>query len=330
MALLGNLPHKPLNSQYILTVAARFFTTQSPNFNTFPDIPTSAYYDDEVNAAGRSRDFDGLCHLLNKRVKDHCCNTTNTFKFITSTDASLSLLDDLCRTLARLDNGFARKSAYDSLIARLCKLQRVDEALRVVEMMARGNYGLNACSFHPLLNVVTRKKRMEEAWGVVDLMRRLGAPPDLTAYNYLLMAYCFSGELDPTAAVLKRIEEEGMRADTRTYDALVLGACKAGKVEGALVLLRRMVDDGVPMQLSTHVYVIDSLLSAGFYDQAVKFVRSFSGRDTWLDKENFGSLANRLIKLKRFDKAKQVLDEMKSRGLDIGDKLKEKYEIIYC
>ncbi|PQP97746.1 pentatricopeptide repeat-containing protein [Prunus yedoensis var. nudiflora] len=89
-----------------------------------------------------------------------------------------------------------------------------------------------------------------------------------------------------------------------------------------------MVDDGVPMQLSTHVYVIDSLLSAGFYDQAVKFVRTFSGRDTWLDKENFGSLANRLIKLKRFDKAKLVLDEMKSRGLDIGDKLKEKYEII--
>lgn len=310
------------------TVAARFFPTQSLNFNTFPDIPTSAYYDDQVNAAGRSRDFDGLRHLLNKRVKDQCFNTTNTFKFITSTDASLSVLDDLCRTLARLDNGFARKSAYDSLIVRLCKLERVDEALRLVEMMARENYGLNARSFHPILNVVTRKKRMEEAWGVVDLMRRLGAPPDLTAYNYLLMAYCFSGDLDPTAAVLKRIEEEGMRADTRTYDALMLGACKAGKVEGALVLLRRMVDDGVPMQLSTHMYVIDSLLRAGFYDQAVKFVRSVSGRDTWLDKENFGSLANRLIKLKRFDKAKLVLDEMKSRGLDMGDKLKEKYEII--
>ncbi|KAI5346600.1 hypothetical protein L3X38_014479 [Prunus dulcis] len=82
------------------------------------------------------------------------------------------------------------------------------------------------------------------------------------------------------------------------------------------------------MQLSTHVYVIDSLLNASFYYQTVKFVRSFSRRDTWLDKENFGSLAYRLIKLKRFDKAKLVLDEMKSRGLDMGEKLKEKYEII--
>ncbi|VVA18414.1 PREDICTED: pentatricopeptide repeat-containing [Prunus dulcis] len=93
--------------------------------------------------------------------------------------------------------------------------------------MARGNHGMNACSFHPILNVV-----MEEAWAVVDLMRRLGAPLDLTAYNYLLMAYCFSGDLDLTAAVLKRIEEKGMSADTRTYDALVLDAARRGRWRG--------------------------------------------------------------------------------------------------
>ncbi|BBG98073.1 hypothetical protein Prudu_007388 [Prunus dulcis] len=38
-----------------------------------------------------TRDFDDLRHLLNKCVKDNCFNTTNT-------DASLSVLNDLCRT----------------------------------------------------------------------------------------------------------------------------------------------------------------------------------------------------------------------------------------
>ncbi|KAM1269299.1 hypothetical protein PS1_001464 [Malus domestica] len=328
MSLLRRIPHKPQNSRSVLTYATRFFSTQNPTLTPFPDVPTTAYYDNLVIAAGHSRDFDNLHYLLNKRVKDHCFNTTNTFRFLTNTDSSLSVLDDLTKTLARLDRGFTRKSAYDSLIARLCKIERVDEALRVVDFMARGDYGLNACTFHPILNVVTRKKRMDDAWGVVDLMRRVGAPPDVPAFNYLLMAYCFSGDLEATAGVLTRMEEEGMRADTRTYDALVLGACKAGKVEGALVLIRRMVDDEVPALLSTHVYVIDSLLGKGFYSQAVKFVRSFSGRDTWLDTESFGSLAKKLIKLRRLKEAKLVFEEMNARGLVIGDKLKDSYEKI--
>ncbi|KAM5556721.1 pentatricopeptide repeat-containing protein [Rosa sericea] len=326
MFLLRKIPHKPQNSKAILTVAARFCTTQIPTVNSFPDEPTAAYYDLLVNAAGESRDFTNLQCLLNKRVKDHCFNTANTFKFITNTDASLSVLPDLSRTLARLDKGFTRKSAYDSLISRLCKLGLVEEALRVVDLMAREDFGLNACTFHPILNVLTKKGKMEEAWRVVELMRKSGAPPDLTCYNYLLMAYCFSGDLDPAAGVLCTMEEEGMKADTRTYDALVLGACKVGQVEGAMVLLRRMVDDGVPVLLSTHVYVIDSLLGRGFYAEAVKFVRGFSGKDTWLDKESFGSLAKRLIKLERLGEAKEVLDEMRERGLVIGDKLKDYYE----
>lgn len=331
MLLLRKIPHKPLNSKSILTVAAHFFTTQIPPVNSFPDEPTADYYDLLVNAAGESRDFSNLHYLLNKRVKDHCFNTTNTFKFITNTKASLSVLDDLSHTLASLDKGFTRKSAYDSLIARLCKLERVEEALRVVDLMARESYGLNACSFHPILNVLTRKARMDEAWRVVELMRKSGAPPDLTAYNYLLMGYCFSGDLALIAGILSSMEEKGMKADTRTYDALVLGACKAGKVEGALVLLRRMVDDGVPLLLSTHTYIINSLLSRGFYAQALKFVRGFSGKDTWLDTAGFGSLANKLIKLKRFGEAKEVLDEMHERGLVMDYKLKDYYEskIIY-
>ncbi|XP_004308947.1 PREDICTED: pentatricopeptide repeat-containing protein At3g56030 [Fragaria vesca subsp. vesca] len=321
MFLLRKISHKPRNSQPILTVAARLFT--SP-VNSIPDEPTSAHYDLLVNAAGESRDFDNLHHLLTKRVKDHCFNTVNTFKFITNSEASLSLLPKLSQTLARLPKGFTRKCAYDALISRLCKLGRVEEALRVVELMAREDYGLNACSFHAILNLLTKKQRnMAEARRVVELMRKSGAPPDLTSYNYLLMGYCFSGDLAQAAGILSAMEEEGLRVDARTYDALVLAACNAGKLDGAMVLLRRMADDGVPVLLSTHVYVVNSLLSRGFYEQAVKFVRGFSGKDTWLDTEAFGRLAVKLIKLERFGEAKEVLDEMRKRGLVIVDQLKD-------
>jgi pentatricopeptide repeat protein len=324
MLIFRKFPHKPHNS---LSILSRFFKSQNPE--PFPDVPTSAYYDELVNSAGRAGVFDTVRDLLNKRFKDGCFNTTNTFKFITNKDeASLPLLlDELTQTLSRLDKGFTRKSAFDSLVARLCKLNQIDLALRVVEKMASGGYGLNACTFHPILNVLTRNKEMERAWCVVNLMREFQITPDLTAYNYFLMAYCFVGDLTSAAEVLTRMEMEGVKADTRTYDALVLGACKTGKVEGAFVLLRSMVDDGIPALLSTHMYVINVLLKLGYYAQAVDFVRCFAGRDTWMDKNNFGGLASKLIDLKRFDEAKLVLDEMKTRDLEMEDKLRDFYQI---
>ncbi|GAY40460.1 hypothetical protein CUMW_052120 [Citrus unshiu] len=303
MSLLRKLPTKFLIPQSVLVT--RSFTKSG----AFPDEPTSAYYDDLVNAAGHERDLETVRYLLNKRARDCCFNTANTFNFITNTENSLSVLSDLCRTLARLDKGFPRKSAYDTLIARLCKLKKIDEALRVVDIMAEGGFGLSAITFHPILSVLTRGKRMEEAWGLMEVMTEIRVSPDLTAYNYLLTAYCFKGNLTATSGVLKKMEEEKLGADARTYDALVLGACRAGRVEEAFVLLRRMVDDGQSVLYSTYAHVMGALLRLGYYAQAVKFVMVCGGRDIKLDTELFGSLGSKLIGLES-----NAAREMELRG----------------
>lgn len=329
MSLLWNLRNKLHNPFHVLKpISARLFATQKPSYNAheFPDEPTSAYYDDLINEAGGSGDLEAVRYLLNKRAKDGCFTTTSTFKFITNTDTSLSSIDHLCRTLARLDSGFTRKSAYDSLVARLCKLRRVDESLRVVDAMVRGGYGLNVATFYPILSVVTRMKKMDEAWRIVELMRSLGVPPDLTAYNYILTAHCFNGDLEEARDLTRRMEEEGLGADSRAYDALVLGACRAGKVEGALLVLRKMEDEGVPVLYSTHAHVINALLKDGYTALGVKFVMVNGGRDEKLDTFSFGHLCSKLIDLNWFKEAELVLEEMLKRDLPIGNKLRNFYE----
>ncbi|XP_050224164.1 pentatricopeptide repeat-containing protein At3g56030, mitochondrial [Mercurialis annua] len=313
--------------QSILPLNTRFLTTQNYESDSFPDKPTAVYYDDRVNAAGLEGDFDTLRYLLNKRIRDCCCNTVNTFKFITNTDDSLSSLDDLIQTLARLDNGFPRTSAFNALIARLCKLERIEESLHIVDIMERGQYGLNTCSFHPILNSLTHKKKMEAAWEVIEKMKAVGVSPDLTSFNYLLTAYCYNGNVKDASKVMKKIEEMGLGADSRTYDALVLGACRVGKVDAALMLLRTMEDNGEHMLYSTHVHVINGLLRLGYYFQAIKFVKIFGGRDKSLDVHSFGVLASKLINMKRVDEAKLVLEEMEERGLIMGEKLRNYYNL---
>ncbi|CAL0333200.1 unnamed protein product [Lupinus luteus] len=324
MSFLPKPLNKTLNSLSILTSTLRHFTAQSTAAaKPFPHDPTSAYYDELATAAGKSGDLDVFRDLLNKRIEDCCFNTKRTFNFLTNT----SSIDDLIPTLSNLNPGFTRKSAFDSLVNRLCRLNRVDDAMSVVENMARdGTFSLTASTFYPIINILNRKKSTHHVRRVVDLMARLGVQRDLTVHNLFLMKHCFAADMAAAAEVLRKIEEDGLVADSRTFDALVIGACKSGKVEGAMVLVRRMVDDGVPMLYSTHMYVIGALLEKGCFEQSVKYVKCFCGKDKALDADIYGCLASKLAKLKRVKEAMMVLEEMKQRGLSMGDKLKTFYE----
>ncbi|KAE8708965.1 zinc transporter 6 [Hibiscus syriacus] len=303
MPILKKLNNKSPYAQSIL----KFFTTRfsssaqyvdpGPFDEPFPDKPTSAYYDEQVLKAGRNGDMATVGYLLNKRIKDGCFNTLKTFSFITNTESSLKNLNPLIEALSRLDKGNTRKYAFDMLIARLCKIRRVEDSLRVVKLIVvkqGSEFRLNAASFHPIVGALAKNK-MDEAWKVMDLMRDAGVSPDVTAYNYILTAYCYETKLAEAVAVVKKIEEEGLVADGRTYDALILGACRAGKVEGGLVLLRSMMDAGMHVMYSTHSHVINGLLRLGYYDGTVKFVLACKGKDEMLDKESFGVLANKLV-----------------------------------
>lgn len=320
MSFLRKLPTYRPNPQSILkSLTARFYSA-------VPDVPTSAYYDEQINTAAQSDDLEALPFLFNKRRRDGCFPTSNTFKFITDTEFCRSNLISLVQILARIDRGLARRTAFEALIARLCKINWIEEAMQMVDSMAIVRCRLTAVSFYPILNALTKKGKVEEALRVVDRMRDLGVPPDRTAYGFLLTSYCYSGDLTAASEVMGRIEEEGLGTDPHIHDALIFGACKAGKVEGALMLLRRMMDEGFHVKYSTHGHVIKALLKLKYYDQAVRFAMIFAGKDDQLDTESLGVLASKLIARKRFDEAKVVLEEMGKRNLNMGTKLSNFYE----
>ncbi|XP_027359261.1 pentatricopeptide repeat-containing protein At2g40240, mitochondrial-like [Abrus precatorius] len=322
MSFLPKQHNITLNS---LSTLRRFATLTA---KSFPDDLTPAKYDELAAAAGSSGDFDALRDVLNKRVQDGFFNTKRTFSFITNTNFSPSLIENLVKTLSQLNHGITRSSALNSLVTRLCKLRRVDDALRVIDSLARDDICCpKVITFYPVLSHLTRENSFDQARRVVDFMDRLGVRLDLTAHNMFLMAHCFAKDLDAAAGVLRRMEEEGFGADARTFDALVMGACRVGKVEGAMVLLRRMVDDGVPILYSTHMYVIGALLKMKCYEHAVRYVRGYGEKkDEMLNAELFGCLASKLVNLKRVEDAMLVLEEMNQRSLPMGYKLRNFYK----
>ncbi|VVB05831.1 unnamed protein product [Arabis nemorensis] len=321
--LLRRFVNEANNSRFLLQ---RFFGTVKPNPIAPSGRRTTTEFDNLIYEAGNSGDFESVRRLLNSRVVHACFNTTATFKFLTNTASYASSLEDLRRILPHTDAGYTRKHAYETLIARLCKLGRIDDALILIGDMVNGRFGLASCTFHPIINALTKKNKIEEAWVVVESMRSHSIPVDVTSYNYFLTSHCYDGDVAETSKVLKKMEEEGCSPDTRTYDALVLGACKSGNVEAAMVILRRMEGEGLPVLYATHAHVIGEMMECGYYALAVEFVMAYAGKDKRLDEENMGSLASKLIKRKRFKEAKLVLKEMCVRGLRMGIALRDFYE----
>ncbi|KAK3042129.1 hypothetical protein RJ639_001831 [Escallonia herrerae] len=305
------LLRKSLLSPSLSRATSRFLTIQIPN--SIENEPSSAYYDHLIDAAGRERDFAAVHSLLNKRAHDGFFNTTETFKSLTDPSPS--------------GQRVPRTDAHKSLIPRLAKMGRADEALRVADAMTAAGCGINASTFHPMLQALTTKKEIDRAWRVVDRMRENNVSPDLTGYNYFLTSYCFVGDLTSAAGLLTKMREEGMEGNARTYDALVLGACRTGKLDGALRVLRRTLELKVPLLYCTYAHVIGTMVRLGYYAQAVEFVKVVcGGREKGLDSANFGLLASRLIDKNKFDEAVVVLEEMSKRDLQMGKRLKDIYQ----
>lgn len=331
MSLLRRYVKEATNSSFLLqSISGRSISTVNTNPIAPPPPPprrrTTTEFDNLIYEAGNSSDFEAVRRLLNTRVVNACFNTTATFKFLTNTASYASSLEDLRRVLPQTDVGYTRRHAYETLIARLCKLGRIVDALVLINDMAVGRFGLSSCTFHPILNALTKKSKIEEAWRVVEVMRSHAVPMDVTAYNYFLTSHCYDGDVAEASEVLRKMEGEGMEGDTRTYDALVLGACKSGKVEAAMAILRRMEEEGLPVLYATHAHVIGEMVECGYYAQGVEFVLAYAGKDQRLDEESMGSLASKLVKRKRFKEAKLVLKEMSVRGLRMGTALREFYE----
>ncbi|CAJ1952449.1 unnamed protein product [Sphenostylis stenocarpa] len=181
--------------------------------------------------------------------------------------------------------------ALKLLVTHLCKLRQAKEALRLFESLARGGVcAPTVYTFYPVLSLLTRENSLEDARGVVDLMAELRIGLDLMAHNIFLTAYCFTGDFDAAAGVLRRTEKEGLAADARRSTRLFWARVERGRWRGT-------AEEDVCEEFR------------------------------WEDSELLGCLASKSVNLKKGKEAMSILEEMKQRGVPMGYKLKEFYEM---
>jgi len=129
---------------------------------------------------------------------------------------------------------------YNSLLDGCAKQHRVDDALGLIESMAKNNVRPSNFTLSILVKLLGRARRLNQAFQTVeDMCKRFDLQANIHVYTCLLYA-CFQNRQLPRALKLhdSMITEGGVEPDAKTYAVLVRGCVQAGSLDKAANVVR--------------------------------------------------------------------------------------------
>jgi len=129
---------------------------------------------------------------------------------------------------------------YNSLLDGCAKQHRVDDALGLIESMAKNNVRPSNFTLSILVKLLGRARRLNQAFQTVeDMCKRFDLQANIHVYTCLIYA-CFQNRQLPRALKLhdSMITEGGVEPDAKTYAVLVRGCVQAGSLDKAANVVR--------------------------------------------------------------------------------------------
>ncbi|CAA7400061.1 unnamed protein product [Spirodela intermedia] len=174
------------------------------------------------------------------------------------------------------EDGLREEAVTFMVLAKgLCKVGRVEEALRLV-----GRMKAELCS--PDVFAYTAMLKLLAAGGHVDGCLKLWAAmaeeqdkvePDAMAYTVMVRALCAAGRGRKGMELFREMKGKGMMVDRAVYAALVAALVAGGEVAAACELLKEMIGDGYRVDLGIYSSLISGMCTAGRADKALKLLR---------------------------------------------------------
>merc|ERR1719426_548626 len=129
---------------------------------------------------------------------------------------------------------------YNSLLDGCAKQHRVDDALGLIESMAKNNVRPSNFTLSILVKLLGRARRLNQAFQTVeDMCKRFDLQANIHVYTCLLYA-CFQNRQLPRALKLhdSMITEGGVEPDAKTYAVLARGCVTNGSLDKAANVVR--------------------------------------------------------------------------------------------
>lgn len=296
-------------------------------------------YNAFLNACAKSQRIDDAFDTLREMAETSVSPDVVSFNVLISCCVKSGDVDIALKILTRMRNWGIQPDvySYNSVVNGLRKNQMLDEAFELVAQMER-----DAASPDPQ----SRKAIVETVAGV---------SPDLVTYNTLLSGLAGEScpDLERALRVKKHMEERGLHCNEVSYNALMAAAAKADRTEEAFDIYDEMIsrslkpncecfttlitlcgrahmmdrafeihDHMMAAEIAPNVITFNALLTAcrnsdaDAGDSALKVLNvmhNTPGCDP--DVITYSTVIDTLGRNGRFEELKEILTEMKERGI---------------
>ncbi|EFJ34558.1 hypothetical protein SELMODRAFT_81759 [Selaginella moellendorffii] len=133
---------------------------------------------------------------------------------------------------------------YNCLIEGLCKGDRIDEALRLYELMRGNNVPADIFTYNNMIECISKLGMVEQAEKVLKTMEESDCKPDKFIYTRVINGFCKLGNFKNAVVLLGRMKEAGYAPDAVVFDCIIGGLCKTSKFDEALVVLKVSIEAG--------------------------------------------------------------------------------------
>ncbi|XP_071690255.1 uncharacterized protein [Rutidosis leptorrhynchoides] len=200
---------------------------------------------------------------------------------------------------------------YGALVDGLCKAHKVDQAVKLLDVMTSEGCEPNNIVYDALIDGGLKDGKIEEAESVYSRMCENGYNPNVFTYGAMINKMFKDNRLDLASRVLSDMLKNSWPPNVVIYTEMVDGLCKVGKTDEAYRLMQMMETKGCKPNVVTYTAMIDGFGKTGNVEKSLEIFRQMDGKGCAPNYVTYSVLIHHCCAHGLLDEANGLLEEMK-------------------
>ncbi|RDY14614.1 Pentatricopeptide repeat-containing protein, mitochondrial, partial [Mucuna pruriens] len=244
------------------------------------------------------------------------------------------------------------ESTFRVLIRALCRIKRVDCAIKILSCMIEDGYGLDekicsliisslceqkdltsvealivwgdmrklgfcpgAMDYTNMIRFLVRERKGMAALDILNQQKEYGIQPDVVCYTMVLSGIVAEGEYVKLEKLFDEMLVYGPTPDVYTYNVYINGLCKRNNVDEALKIVASMEELGCKPNVVTYNTLLGALCVAGDLGKARGIMKEMGLKGVELNLHTYRIMLDGLVGKCEIGEACLLLEEMLEKCL---------------
>ncbi|XP_047326326.1 pentatricopeptide repeat-containing protein At2g38420, mitochondrial [Impatiens glandulifera] len=218
----------------------------------------------------------------------------------------------------------ADESTFKILVKALCRIGKVDYAVKLLNNVVEGGYNLDGelCSLILSSIVENRCPSVVDILGFLKEMKKLGFCPGRVDWcNVIRVLVCREGKGIEAFNCLEEMKSDGVKPDVNCYCLVMKGLVEKREFKLVDKVFDELLVIGLVPDIECYNVYINGLCKQKKFDEGMKMVASIEGLGCKADTTTYNMLLESLCEGGELDKGREIVKEMRLKGVQINSQM---------